>query len=73
MIVREDGDFLLLVRQADHAFLSGSLAAAWGRAPWVPPEPYHSTVIGARLHDLAWTTFDEALPRRPNGRHYAFF
>ena len=32
MIIREDGDYLLLVRQADHALLSGSLAAAWGRA-----------------------------------------
>lgn len=73
MIVREDGDYLLLVRQADHAQLSGSLAAGWGRAAWVPPEPYHSTVIGARLHDLAWIAFDEALPRRPDGRPYPFF
>lgn len=72
MIVREDGDQLVLVRQSDHAMLSGWLAAAWGAPPWMPPEPYDSAVVAARLHDLAWTTFDEALPRRPDGRPYAF-
>ena len=73
MIVRAEGDSLLLVRQADHALLSGSLAAAWGAEPWQAPEPYHSVVVGARLHDLAWTPFDETLARRPDGRPYAFF
>lgn len=72
MIVREEGEELLLVRQTDHALLSGWLAAAWGAPPWEVPEPYHSTVVGARLHDLAWTRFDEALPCRPDGRPYAF-
>jgi hypothetical protein len=72
VIVREDGDDLVLVRQTDHALLSGWLAAAWGAPPWTAPRPYDSTVVGARLHDLAWTTFDEALPCRPDGRPYAF-
>ena len=73
MIVREDAASLLLVRQSDHAMLSGWLAAAWGAPPWQPPEPYDSVVLGARLHDLAWSPFDEALPLRPDGRPYAFF
>src|SRR2546427_696217 len=72
MIVRRDGDDLLLVRQADHALLSGWLAAAWGAPPWQAPEPRDSTVLGARLHDLAWTSFDEALRRRPDGQPFAF-
>ena len=72
MIVREEGGDLVLVRQADHGLLSGWLAAAWGSPPWTPAEPYESTVVGARLHDLAWTSFDEALPCRPDGRPYAF-
>lgn len=72
MIVREDGDELVLVRQADHGLLSGWLAAAWGGPPWAAAEPYESAVVGARLHDLAWTSFDEALPCRPDGRPYAF-
>jgi Protein of unknown function (DUF3891) len=73
MIVRRDGEDLLLVRQADHALLSGWLAAGWGAPPWQAPEPRNSTIIGARLHDLAWTPFDEQLPRRPDGQPYAFF
>ncbi len=72
MIVREEGEQLLLVRQSDHAMLSGWLAAAWGAPPWDVPSPYESVVLGARLHDLAWTPFDEALARRPDGRPYAF-
>jgi hypothetical protein len=72
VIVRQDGDHLVLVRQADHALLSGWLAAAWGAQPWSAPEPCRSAVVGARLHDVGWTPFDEALPRRPDGRPYAF-
>ena len=72
MIVREEADHLVLVRQADHGLLSGWLAGAWGAPPWTVPEPYESTVVGARLHDLAWTFFDETLPCRPDGRPYAF-
>jgi hypothetical protein len=72
MIVREEDNHLVLVRQADHALLSGWLAAAWGAPPWSPPEPSHSTVVSARLHDIGWTAFDEALPRGPEGRPYAF-
>ncbi|MDQ6773515.1 MAG: DUF3891 family protein [Candidatus Dormibacteraeota bacterium] len=72
MIVREAGDHLVLVRQADHALFSGELAAAWGRPPWQPPEPFPGVVVGARLHDLAWMAHDEALPTRPDGRPFAF-
>ena len=72
MIVRQEGDQLVLVRQADHGLLSGWLAAAWGGPPWAAAEPYESTVVGARLHDLAWTSFDETVPCRPDGRPYAF-
>ena len=53
MIVRQEGEGLLLVRQADHALLSGWLAAGWGAAPWQAPKPRYSTIIGARLHDLS--------------------
>ncbi|HZU19380.1 MAG TPA: DUF3891 family protein [Candidatus Dormibacteraeota bacterium] len=72
MIVREDDGQLLLVRQADHALLSGVLATAWGRPPWTVPEPNASAVVAARLHDLAWVGFDELAPRRPDGRPLSF-
>jgi hypothetical protein len=72
VIVREEGADLLLVRQADHGLLSGWLAGAWGAPPWTSPVPYEATVVGARLHDLAWVAWDEAVVRREDGRPYAF-
>jgi hypothetical protein len=72
VIVRSEGADLVLVRQADHALLSGWLASIWGSPPWQPPEPRLSTVLGARLHDLPWTAFDEDLPLRPDGHPYSF-
>ncbi len=72
MIVREDGDELVLVRQTDHALLSGWLAAAWGAPPWTEARPRVSCVAAARLHDLPWAAYDETLPCRPDGRPYTF-
>jgi Protein of unknown function (DUF3891) len=72
VIVREEGDELVLVRQTDHALLSGWLAAAWEAPPWTAPRPYDSCVAAARLHDLPWAAFDETLPCRPDGRPYSF-
>ena len=72
MIVGRHSEDLVLVRQADHGLLSGWLAAAWGAPPWQQPEPLRSTVVGARLHDLAWTPFDEELHCRPDGQPLAF-
>jgi hypothetical protein len=73
VIVREEAGELVLVRQTDHALLSGWLAAAWGAPPWAAPHPWNSCVAGARLHDLPWSAFDESLPVRPDGRPYTFF
>lgn len=72
MIVAEVGDQLVLVRLTDHALLSGWLAAVWGASPWSVPEPYHELVVAARLHDLAWSAFDETLPLRADGRPAGF-
>src|SRR5438105_1168066 len=52
--------------------LSVWLAASWCAGPWERPQPYSSCVIAARLHDLIWVPWDEALPRRPDGRPYNF-
>ncbi|MFN2464666.1 MAG: DUF3891 family protein [Candidatus Dormibacteria bacterium] len=71
MIVRQEGERLVIVRQADHAELSGSLAAAWGQAPWERPRPYPAVTVGARLHDDAWLVFDEA-PEVRDGRPLSF-
>ena len=60
MLVRDLGDGWQLVRQPDHADLSGRLAAAWGGEA-KRPRPYDSVVLAATRHDDGWGVFD----RRP--------
>lgn len=60
MIVRStDGD-LLLVRQTDHAALSGALAREWGNDTFVRPEPFDSVCLASALHDNGWLQWDGA-------------
>ena len=60
MLVRDLGDGWQLVRQPDHADLSGRLAAAWGGEA-KRPRPYDSVVLAATRHDDGWGVYD----RRP--------
>ncbi|MCG0239504.1 MAG: DUF3891 family protein [Firmicutes bacterium] len=58
MLVRRDGDSLLLITQADHGRLAGEMAAAWGAAPWSRPEPYEAVCLATALHDDGWEAAD---------------
>ena len=59
MIVRPDGDRLLLVTQPDHAALSGRIMAAW-RGDDLPASPTRETVLrAAREHDNGWLEVDD--------------
>jgi hypothetical protein len=51
---------VVLVRQDDHARLSGRLAEMWGLPPWQVPRPRQQVALGASLHDLAWVGWDQA-------------
>lgn len=73
MIVRQEGDHLVLIRQPDHAYLSGELAAVWGNPPWEVVDPHPSVVAGARQHDEAWLLWDESPTVGPDGRPLSFF
>ena len=55
MIVQDQGDHLLLIRQTDHAFLTGFLAKEWGNDEFVRPEPFASFCLAAAEHDNGWT------------------
>ena len=71
MLVQELDDRLRLIRQQDHAQLSGALAHAW-RDRDGEPLPYR-LVWATGVHDAAWTRLD----RRPirdsgSGRPYDF-
>ena len=74
VIVRPDGDDLLLVTQPEHAALSGRIMAAWRRDD-LPASPTRKTVLLAtREHGNGWIEVDEhpeldAGSRRP--QHFA--
>ena len=54
MIIQEQGDELLLIRQTDHATLSGFFARLWGNDDFIRPEPFDSFLLAASEHDNGW-------------------
>jgi Protein of unknown function (DUF3891) len=62
MIVQEQGDELVLIRQTDHAVLSGFLAREWGNDLFQRPEPFESLLLAAAEHDNGWREW-ELLPQ----------
>lgn len=58
MLTRDRGDSWQLVRQPDHADLSGQLAEAWGGDGFQAPTPRASMVLAALRHDDGWGVFD---------------
>lgn len=62
MIIQEQGDQLILIRQTDHAVLSGFFARALGNKLFSRPEPFESFCLAAAEHDNGWNEW-ELLPQ----------
>jgi hypothetical protein len=62
MIIQEHGDQLILIRQTDHATLSGYFARALGNKSFSRPEPFESFCLAAAEHDNGWNEW-ELLPQ----------
>jgi len=62
MIIQEQGDQLILIRQTDHALLSGYFALAFGNKVFSKPEPFESFCLAASEHDNGWSEW-ELLPQ----------
>jgi hypothetical protein len=85
MIVQRRGGDLLLVRQTDHAALSGVLAEHWGDGVFARPEPRASVLLAAARHDDGWREWEEApkvnpatrrpynFTEMPAGEHFPFY
>jgi hypothetical protein len=58
LIIREQGDQLLLIRQTDHAFLAGFFAKEWGNEEFTRPEPFASFCLAAAEHDNGWSEWE---------------
>ena len=61
MIVRQQSDPMVVIRQTDHAFLGGFFAREWGNAVFERPAPFASFCLAAAEHDNGWQEW-EMLP-----------
>jgi len=61
MIIQEQGDNLIVIRQTDHAVLAGFFARHWGNDEFTRPEPFESFCLAAGEHDNGWREW-ELLP-----------
>lgn len=60
MIIQEQGDQYILIRQTDHAVLAGFFARAWGSDLFKQPEPFESFCLAAAEHDNGWSEWELA-------------
>src|SRR5579862_2571226 len=60
MLLRRDGDGVMAIGQASHAWLSGQLARAWGNEQFGPVEPPEDVCLAASQHDVGWAERDLA-------------
>lgn len=56
MLVRPDGDSVLCIGQASHAWISGQMARAWAE----PFEPHEEVCLAAEQHDVGMAEWDLA-------------
>ncbi len=59
MILQQD-DPMVVIRQTDHAFLSGFFAREWGNETFTRPEPFASFCLAAAEHDNGWQEWELA-------------
>src|ERR1700736_6085702 len=59
---------LQMIRQPDHAELSGELAEHWGNDGFDRPEPFEPMVLAAALHDNGWEEWDNGPKVNPGTR-----
>jgi hypothetical protein len=66
VILRSDGDAVLAIGQASHAWLSGQLARAWGNDRFPVPAPFEEVCLGALQHDIGMAEWDLRPERHPD-------
>jgi Protein of unknown function (DUF3891) len=60
-LILQQNDPIIVIRQTDHAFLSGFFAREWGNDTFSRPEPFDSFCLAAAEHDNGWQEW-ELLP-----------
>ncbi len=73
MLLREEGDAVVAIGQASHAWLSGQLARAWGGDAVAPVHPREEVCLAADQHDVGMAVWDLAPALNPaTGRPRSF-
>jgi hypothetical protein len=73
MLLREEGEAVVAIGQASHAWLSGQLARAWGNEGFGPVEPWEEVCLGADQHDVGMAAWDLSPTLNPRtGRPHSF-
>lgn len=58
MIIQEQADHLIVIRQTDHAVLAGYFAREAGNEQFARPEPLESFQLAATEHDNGWNEWE---------------
>ena len=58
MILHEQDNEVVVIRQTDHALLSGFFAREWGNDVFQRPEPFESFRLAAAEHDNGWQEWE---------------
>jgi Protein of unknown function (DUF3891) len=73
VLIRPEGDGLVAIGQASHAWLSGQLARAWGGAGFDVPVPREEVCLAAEQHDIGMAEWDLVPKLHPEaGRPQSF-
>ncbi len=73
VLIRAEGEGIVAIGQASHAWLSGQLARAWGGARLEAPEPWEEVCLAAEQHDVGMAEWDLAPRLHPReGRPESF-
>ena len=57
-MILQQGDPTVVIRQTDHAFLSGFFAREWGNETFTKPEPFASFCLAVAEHDNGWQEWE---------------
>jgi len=58
VLLRDEGDGVIAIGQASHAWISGQLARAWGNDRFAAPEPREEVCLAAQQHDVGMAEWD---------------
>ena len=60
LLILQQNDPIIVIRQTDHAYLSGFFAREWGNKAFSHPEPSNSFCLAVSEHDNGWQEWELA-------------